>query len=495
MTPTVDKPAVLVHSFYAAGEVLAGGVAAEGLRGVWAAAVESGMDRPIGRLPADLSVPSSAAYLDRVLVLGARQRESAGGVEQVVAFQSQDVVGCSVMLAPADADWLEVDRARPVRAAGHPAALGSATLYIGLIPDGSPAPPRSLARRCQPLLPDPVDGPWPATGCVYHSGIVVWELPGRHTEPAAVHRRLLAVAPIAAEDTLDRWLWSDDEPGLVPLTRYLLHAAKLRYEQHVLIRDIGALRRAAADADTRCTDLAVALAGDGPIESTVLRRAGQSLAGLQADAAGLVTSLSRVRTMTRTVETAQENMGAALPAPQSPPAGGMPDNDQRLGRWLLGQLRSEEMYLAATITRVSELTAVGAAVVGAGTRERQEHLTLLQTSLLGCLLTALAAIQSLQYVPPMPGSLKGPLVALLAAVALWLPSGVLHWPPGSRRQPGRWSTDLILLATACAALGWLATGVGWRVTGNGVAPWPWSFTAAAGAAAIAVTAVVLARRR
>ncbi|MDI6097226.1 BN6_48550 family protein [Actinoplanes sp. NEAU-A12] len=473
MPPFLSKPAVLTHHFFSASGVRSGA-----LREVWDTARARGLAEPIAGLPTVLGEPSDAAYLDRVVVLGAGRRGDATGVEEMVAYQVQDVVVLSVMCAPEHGDWHSLG---DVPRVGH-GSIGSVVLYLGLVPDAAATPsPRSYARRLRPLVPAPHDGGWTSAGERRHAGITVWELPSGRPESALAHRRLLAVAPLSGEDALDRWLWSDDEPGLVPFTRYLMHAAKLRYQHDVLVRDLAGLRGIASRARDRSAGLALILSA-GPVDG--LPDMARGLAALQAEAITLVASLTQVRIMARTVDTAIENMTSSL--------GGVLESDRSLGRWVADQLRNEETYLSAAVDGTEQVSRVGAVVIDAGTRERQEHLMLLQASLLGFLLTALAAIQSLEYDLPLPGSLNAPVIAVLASTALWLPAAVLHWPPGSRKQRSRRVTDRLLLAPVAGAIGWLATSLGWAVTSGGAAPWP--LTAGAAACCAVVSMLLVGRR-
>jgi hypothetical protein len=480
--PAVPRPALLIHAFYAADDTLPGGRAAGRLARLWQDLRADGLDRSITGLPAELRPAAPAAYLDRVRVLGALR--GGGGIREAVAYQVHDAVGVSVMLAPDDpsATWTGIqhfwDTATGQR---HVAgALGTAMIYLGLVSEsGSP----DLARRVRPAVPGDNDGPWPQAGCAFHDGITVWELPGHdRDEPVGRQRRLLAVAPEAAEDSLDRWLWSDDEPGLVPLTRYLLHAAKLRYEHAVFLRDLNDIREAVDAIDRVCADVGRSLADGLPVDRLV--RAGRALADLQLRSTGVARSLSRVRAMIRTVATADANLATSLPSVVRDAPGGLLDNERQVTRWLTDQLRGEESYLQAAADRTAVVVAVGGSAVAERSLDRQESLTLLQVSLLGAVVTALAAVQSLQYHVPIPAPLRLPAIAFLTVLALWLPSAVLHWPRGRATGRGWRRLDIALLSLAAAVVCWLALTAVTRLGFSMLLP-PWQSAPVVAAAALA----------
>jgi hypothetical protein len=497
--PFLSKPAILTHHFYGVRGSGPGGVV-RGLREAWDAVCRQGFTEPVPGLPDTLRDPSAGAYLDLPHVLGARRKGGDGGsaspgVEEVVVCQVQDAVVLSVMAAPPNAEWLALDRDRLQGEFVEQDLLGSVVLYLGLVPDDAAgSSPALCGRRLRDQLPAPRDGEWPSSGECRQDGIVLWELPSGRTGPTQAHRRLLVVAPVAAEDAVDRWLWSDDRPGLVPFTGYLLHSAKLRYQHDVLVRDIAALRRAAARADARGSALTAALS-DVPLPVGALAGAAGGLAALQADATALVTSLNQVRIMKCGVETAVASMAASLGPAVAAPSGDVLETDRSLGRWVLDQLRNEETYLAAAAENVTQVVGVASVVIEARTRERQEHLALLQTSALGFLVMALAANQSLQYPVRLPGALNAPVILLLASLALWLPGTVLHWPPGSSPYRGRRVTDRITIAPLAGAVGWLAVTAGWYAAGRAAAPWPVTAGAAACCAAASMLLVRSGRHR
>ncbi|CAL9676805.1 hypothetical protein SUDANB105_07957 [Streptomyces sp. enrichment culture] len=457
MTDTPAQPALLTHLWYAVDDVIRSGTSAAALSQAWAAVPALGMDQPVPGLPGELQPPSPQLFPERLIVLGA-QAAAGAGIEQVIVVQTHDVIMVSVMLAPRpDRSWADLAR-RWETAAGSAiaaAALGSATLFIGQTTHdlSSLESVAAAARSYCPLLPSVANGPWDEQATRLHDGICLWELPLDAGDTTAAHRRLLALSPAAAEASLDRWLWSGPGPGLVPFTRYLLHACKLRYEHAVLVRDLSQLRSLAARADALCTSLTTDLEL-GTVPPERLRDTVRALTGLQASGSGLMVATSRLQVLDAAVRTAQQNMARAMdaaPVPASPAL----CNDQQLIDWTLQQADLERTYLQATADRVSHVVALAEAAVNDIRRERQEALTLLQTSLLGSLVTALAATQSLQYKPPLDASLYPPVIALLTAVALWLPAAVLYWPPGSRAS-ARWrAMDSLTSGLVGGSLAWV----------------------------------------
>ncbi|MCX5007818.1 BN6_48550 family protein [Streptomyces sp. NBC_00638] len=473
----VDKPALLVHALFATEEVT--GPARAAFDALWDGAGELGITEPVTGLPHEARAP--ARLTEAFHVLRALRSDRPHGVEQAIAVQTHDTVLFTLMLAPnrPDTTWTGLEQAWRGTAADitAPGVIGSAALHLGLTPRTG----EDAARRARPLLPAPADGPWHAAPTVFSDGQTVWELPGSLT-----HRRLLVLAPPEAEDALDHWLWTSPAPRLVPFTRYLTHAIRLRDAVATVTRDLDRLRNLTDRADRACDDLNSMLMARNP-PSGDLVRASTVLHTLQADGTGLITSLSALRTMHRTVRVTQENMTELLS-----PVGDAPllEADRQLGRWLDEQLESETTYLTATGERASQTAAAGRAAVDDHRNRQHAYLTLLQTSLLGALVTALTAVQSLQYEAAVSGLLKAPLIALLTALSLWLPTAVLHWPRVHREGRRLRPADYVFAAGVLACLGWLAaSGVG---ASRGAAPTPplWAClaavsTAVAGTAALA----------
>lgn len=472
---TVTEPALLAHAFFAADGrgPEQGGEA--GLRALWYAMTKIDVNSEIDGVPKDLQRAAAGGFTERLTVLGGLQ--TADGAGQLIVYQDHDVLGASLLLAPdtADTSWACLQRQWETVLEGEPAvvgALGSVVIYLAQVSVGVAA--HASIKPLWALLP--TKGRADRAKAMFDHGINVWELPPADSGAVARHRRFTVVAPLSERDALDRWLWSDDRQGLVPFTRYLLHAAKLRYQQHVLVRDLPAVRKAIADAKNQCDELTADIHRRLPADR--LREISGRLAGAQSRERGLVDSLSRIRVMAGTVRIAARNMTAALEKPAIDELGSPLDNDRHIAAWLTDQLATEETYLVAMNERVSQVTGIVAAAVESAQKTRQESLTLLQTSLLGGLVTALAAIQSLEYKLPIRLSVNAPLIAALTATAVWLPTAILHWPPGSRRGPWR-LFDGLLHGFIGGALAWLATGIVGLLTVGTTPHWHWTVPIAA----------------
>ncbi|MEU8054641.1 CATRA conflict system CASPASE/TPR repeat-associated protein [Microbispora bryophytorum] len=163
-----------------------------------------------------------------------------------------------------------------------------------------------LARRMRPLLPaGPESEAWWSRGAHVGAGCTVWELSGGDTREL---RRMLVLAEAARNPQVSTWLWSRGDSAIPPLARYLLHAAKLRYELRVWQRDHPAL------------------------ESVTGERAAEAAA--------------RVRAMRRTVEITADNMERALGIAEVVAVDqGLFRDDRALAAWFAMQLDDDAVYL------------------------------------------------------------------------------------------------------------------------------------------------------
>ncbi|QFG24612.1 CATRA conflict system CASPASE/TPR repeat-associated protein [Actinomadura sp. WMMB 499] len=256
-------------------------------------------------------------------------RENPDDDYQAVLRRHHDAFVLSVALAPrlggtggpaADAPgWGDLDRWWSALAAGRTGdLLGEARVYLatgpGLDPAAAPALPPPDAGTRRPAGP----------GATVRERLGVWDLSAGGDDRA--RRDLLVTGGPDAGEELSALAWSAGHPAVPPLGRYLLHAAKLRYELRVWNRD-GRVRELLAAVE------------DGTV------------AGARARAA-----VAELRALRRTVEIADANMGRALDAAGAATAGPFAD-DRDLARWLLDSLDDASGYLEAAADRADHLAA------------------------------------------------------------------------------------------------------------------------------------------
>ncbi|GIE99644.1 CATRA conflict system CASPASE/TPR repeat-associated protein [Paractinoplanes rishiriensis] len=517
----IQKPALLIHAFLDAKQATEIGSAAHAcLTSLWASVSGLGLDEPVPGLPASLDDLNPATGAGLTVIAAARDPDPQA-IRECLVYRHLDVVGVMVMLAPNDGrtgwpqqqdQWDNATSTVPLDA-----ALGTAAVHLGLT-----APTRrrfsrggidraALAERIRPLLPAPRDGRWPACWSASDDlDITLWELPWRSAGPATKHRRLLAVAPNAREQTLDEWSWTTgDSPGLAPLTRYLLHTTKIRYEYGVITTDLPRLRRFADELSAGAEDLLreseafsdrgwLPRARRARVHPTDLRDAGRRVNAIATATDGFANSHNQLTTAVEAVRFARRNAAATVASFRSPPGGPLPA-DVNLADAVEMQASTEAATLAAVMRRAEEARRLADTAITDHVRDRQAELTVVQTSLLSGLIMALAAIQSLQIKVGLPGPLNWPLIALLASIAITVP---LILPSWRLADLGRTSENRRLPTAALAFLsgsaGWFATSLVSVIVRDGAAaPMWWSVLAFAGSAltAIGVNVRALSPRR
>jgi hypothetical protein len=135
-------------------------------------------------------------------------------------------------------------------------------------------------------------------------GFPCWEVtPGGDR---AVRRFVLLARP-DEEEQLSRFTWSAGDVALPPLGRYLMHAAKLRYQARV--RGDGSELARVHARTTAALDRLVGLLGDRPAAAEI----SAAVATAAADEAALLGTLQALRSMRHAVEIARDNMASALP--------------------------------------------------------------------------------------------------------------------------------------------------------------------------------------
>jgi predicted nucleotide-binding protein len=329
-----------------------------------------GMDAPIGGTGLPAEFPSAAA-VQAALAGGARDgevalaaRERPGAACQAVLRLHHDVLNLSVALAPPEASSASPDGDWPwwrrhdfqwdllvAPRAGQ--LLGDTRLFLTQVDAGSAigAAGPALYARLSALLPDtsadasagPAAGGTRA-GVPFPAGFAVWEA-GPVPDDRVTRRLLIPIAP-DADAAASTWAWSGSGTAIPSLARYLLHAAKIRYELRVLERD-GRVRPLADALDALGDELRRLRAGD-PAKQELLR-----LRRMDA-----VVLRSELLAMRQTVEIAADNLGRAFDLTGCMIPGGMFADDVALGRWLLERLDDEVRYLAIAVDRAAQLAGL-----------------------------------------------------------------------------------------------------------------------------------------
>lgn len=315
------------------------------LRSLWRGCAEQlGMTLPIPNtgLPTDLPVTVPVGGRDGP-VAGAEDRR---GDYQVIVRREHDVVNLSLVFATPLADhptrqprigaalppeWPEFARWwRQLTVGGTDALLGLVTIFqakADIVADdvvaGGLTGPATNARGCLP--PDESDAVgWWQQGQVATRRVAVWETTAG-TDNAG--RRLVLLAPRGCDAELGTFSWSDGGVALPPLGRYLMHAAKLRYQARV--RGDGAALRGLRDH----VDDSVQRVTDGLRRSGPAAPVADRLLALATAEATLASTLADLRAMRLTAQIAVATMHAAMAEPL--PA------DAALTTWLPRQLRDD----------------------------------------------------------------------------------------------------------------------------------------------------------
>jgi hypothetical protein len=302
-----------------------------------------GMTAPIPSTGLPTGLPPDPLRMPPDQALAAQEDRAAD--YQAIVRREHDVVNLSmVFAAPADTQsrrlrigsasppgWIEFHRWWEELAAGGTDALLGVVLVCQAKFTGQVASPTdALAQQVRAVLPatgheEPY---WWQRGHVSPDGFAVWE-----TSPDGdrLERQLVVIAPEGRDPQLSAWTWSRGDVAMPPLARYLLHAAKLRYQARVRGdgQQIAQLRERVND---RVAQLARMLnaPSDHAAELAERRR-------LRADEAELRLTATDVRNMRHTVRIAVDNMARSLAEPLGA--------DRRLADWFPRQLEADAEYL------------------------------------------------------------------------------------------------------------------------------------------------------
>ncbi len=304
---------------------------------------------PASGLPRTFPPAREALPADGEVALAVQERPGAN--YQAVLRLHHDVLNLSIGLTPPEAAasatppeaarfappwWRAVDYQWSLLTAEHAGCLlGDARLYLARIEDevrpvGAVSP--SLYAELSRMLPSgATGGPGPSAGVTLGQGVALWETSVKPDERAL--RRFILAVDADADPVASAWVWSGGDAVIPPLARYLLHAAKLRYEMRVWQRDSQA-RTLQATLDSLSAEIRRLAAAD-PGRAALLRLRRQDAQVLHTD----------LRALRRTVEIAADNLGRAfdlsgLREPGTPFA-----DDAELARFLLERLDDEIAYL------------------------------------------------------------------------------------------------------------------------------------------------------
>jgi len=287
-------------------------------------------------LPADGEVPLAA-------------RERPGANCQAVLRLHHDLLNLSVALAPPEMTttqswWRTLDYQWEMLTARHsPHLLGEARLYLARVDaeESIRAASPALYAELSGLLPDGDGEQNPSAGVAIPRDLALWETA---TEPddRMLRRFVLAIAP-DADPAASAWVWSRGDVAIPPLARYLLHAAKLRYEMRVWRSD-GQARELRAALDTLSAEFRRLGASD-PARQRLLQLRSLDVKLLGAD----------LRDLRQSVEIAAGNLRRAFDLSGLLIPGGAFADDAALADSMLEALDDEVAYLGRAAER-AELT-------------------------------------------------------------------------------------------------------------------------------------------
>ena len=329
----LTSPALLAHLFLVTGT----NGSWDRLRSVWSAATSQfGLDHAIGVLavPRDLPAEYIGPYDQRGLIAAAESTSES--VWQALAWTNHDLLCLTAMMAPPHGAacaraWSDLEQGwERLLSAGTPGReLGQARLFLALT---GGADPLDLVRA---HAPDPTQPGWwqhwdaielPGPGT---AEIRFWEI-GPDARDTRTLRRIIAVAPGHSERRVDLFLWTSGDGAPAPLTRHLVHAARLRHQLRVF-DDGEPSRRLRDELD---------------------REAGQA-SGLPRPALEAVGMRTKLAAMRHTVGIIDQNVRQALNLPTPASAVGPLSEDLRLATWFEERLDDEitRLDLAASRSR------------------------------------------------------------------------------------------------------------------------------------------------
>lgn len=283
---------------------------------------------------------------DGELAIAAQERPGANC--QAVLRLHHDLLNLSVALAPPEASvpliaasgeedwpwWRKFDREwRDITALHADHLVGEARLYLARVDtrQAITAADPGLFADLSAFLPAEAADWQQSAGVSLPGDLALWETSTAPDE-RAMRRFVLAFAP-DADEAASELAWSRGDPSIPPLARYLLHAAKLRYEMRVWRRDSNA---------RQLRDALHAMAGElarrgtpDPARAAQFRQTRINAIRLHAD----------LKDLQQTVEIAADNLGHGFDPTVTQVPGSPFADDAGLARYLLQQLDDEAGYL------------------------------------------------------------------------------------------------------------------------------------------------------
>ncbi|MGV9559461.1 CATRA conflict system CASPASE/TPR repeat-associated protein [Streptomyces sp. NPDC003522] len=456
----------------------------EYLASLWRACRSLGMTEPISgtAVPAGhIDFGPARSVTSEFTLLAAAERPVGDPLYSAFAFADHDVVGVVALLAPNDTtrdltQWSDLDAEwnAAVATAHGPSPssgmLGEFRVFEALYDPGSVLGDRDLCDLVHRHAPRPGGGSWWTGFDRTEHGFAVWRS-DTTGGPDAVSD-LYVLAPARQEATLDEWAWAvEGRHGLRPLARYLLQLSKIRY-QHLRYTASGASNAQLAESDEHTTRLLRELENTTrhPVPLERVLKASALVDEAQFGPQGLLWTITRQRQLGRSLSIAVANMRLHTPETRRRGEGvSWTVTDRADAEWLIRQVEEDRLHLEAVRERAEGVRTAVSVLVERELSRHRGWLTLIQTSVLGSVLTALTAVQAMQYEVPMRKALQSPVIAAMSALALALPLAALRVAgasPTTRRY--RW-LDSGAAGLFGAALGWLAA-TGWGIRGGGQPP-------------------------
>lgn len=449
------KPALIIYSFAPkatpSNEALCR-QAHDYLRTLWQVCDRLGMNQPVAGLGVTTEFPAIIDVsnpLFRILAAKVNLERAANNDDyQTFLFEYQDVVGFVATLemnTPAGtiSKWkalLDEWNANGGSEAVPDGVMEEVYLFTALYgnngvsaaakPNERPLPTVSdLGQQVTQALPGNPGPLWRAmTPYISDAGYCIWG-----GEPLNGRRTVALVAPQENQADLFKWTVWPDARSVAPFARYLMHAAKLRFAQHVFERDITSLHeRSRGLNDALAMVFSVYQRSQTEtLKPHELANAHDTLMQEQLRNFGLMAEISRLKELGLTSRIAARNMRKLVPPrhPNSLPSeDSIFDRDRARGVWLTEQIQMDLGYLSALKYRISEGHKMAGLLLERETQKSSgnlKNMVLLQGSVISAIAIGLAALQAFSAINATV--VIWGVILLLMAIALAFPVLFERW--------------------------------------------------------------------